>query len=60
MGGMGPGAPGLARAHPIADTGKLWLAHATRLAASHAGLRPARMGAAVDGEDDAGHECRAF
>ena len=29
LGGMGPGAPGFARAHPIADTGKLSLAHAT-------------------------------
>ena len=29
LGGMGPGAPGFARAHPIADMGKLSLAHAT-------------------------------
>ena len=29
LGGTGPGAPGLARAYPIADAGKLALAHAT-------------------------------
>ncbi|MCH9002396.1 MAG: hypothetical protein IIC02_07460, partial [Planctomycetes bacterium] len=34
--GMGPGAPGFARGHPIADTGKLALIHATHhIAASH-------------------------
>ncbi len=29
LGGMAPGAPALPRAHPIAHTGKLALAHAT-------------------------------
>ncbi len=42
MRGMGPGAPGFPRAHPICDMGKLSLAHATRRQRGSCELRASR------------------